>query len=85
MNTEFIVMSASAQMPASNRFGRYGKVALCEVEKGVTPKMISQRARGMVRIVDLRDRLFWGTSSRCAFQKALAELKARAAELNNAE
>ena len=82
MSTEFVVMTASAQMPASNRYGRYGKIALCEVEKGVTPKMISERARGMVRIVDLRDRLFWGSTSKCAFQKALAELTARAAELN---
>jgi len=82
MNTEFIVMSATAQMPASNRFGKYGKVALCEVEEGVTPKMISERARGMVRIVDLRDRLFWGSTPRCAFQKALNELTARAAQLN---
>ena len=82
MSTEYIIMTATAKMPASNRFGSYGKVALCEVQKGQQPKMISERARGMVRIVDLRDRLFWGSTPRCAFQKALNELTARAAQLN---
>ena len=82
MSTEYIIMTATAKMPASNRYGRYGKVALVEVEKGKTPKMISERARGMVRIVELRDRLFWGSTPKCAFQKALAELTARAAQLN---
>ena len=82
MSTEYIIMTATAKMPASNRYGRYGKVALCEVQKGQQPKMISPRARGMVRVVEVRDRLFRGSTPRCAFQKALAELTARAAELN---
>jgi hypothetical protein len=47
--TEFIVMTAAAAMPASVR-ARYGKVAVCEVIAGVRPKMISERAKGMVRI-----------------------------------
>ena len=57
--TEFIVMTAAAQMPATCR-GRYGKVAVCEVIKGIRPKMISERAKGMVRIVSLADKLHAG-------------------------
>jgi hypothetical protein len=47
--SEFIVMVASAKSwNGAGYAGRYGKVALCEVAKGVRPKMISRRARGMV-------------------------------------
>lgn len=81
MNTVYKVLTASAKMPASVK-ARYGKVALCECESGVEPKMISERARGVVRIVTLRDRLFWGTSKRSAFYQAKRELEARAARLN---
>ena len=52
--TEFIVMTAKAQMPASCQ-GRYGKVAVCEVMVGVRPKMISERWPRA-----------WSASSRCA-------------------
>ncbi len=65
MNTEtlprFVVMNASACMPGSC-WGIYGKVAVVEIEAGVTelPKMISPRARGVKRIVSLEDRLHSG-------------------------
>ncbi len=82
MKTEFIVMTAKAQMPASCR-GRYGKVAVCEVEKGVWPKMISERAKGMVRIVSLRDKLHAGQGgSGTAYAKAKADAERLAAGLN---
>ena len=57
--TEFIVMTAAAQMPASCR-GRYMKIAVCEVVHGVLPKRISERAKGMVRIVTFVDKLHAG-------------------------
>jgi hypothetical protein len=59
MKTEFIVMTAPAKMPANCK-GRYGKVAVCEVARGVRPKMISERAKGMVRIVTLLNPLSMG-------------------------
>jgi hypothetical protein len=80
--TEFIVMTAAAQMPASCK-DRYGRVAVCEVELGVRPKMISERAKGMVRIVSLRDKLHAGTGGpRTAYSIALADAERLAAGLN---
>ena len=79
--TEFIVMTASAKMPSSCR-GRYGKVAVCEVEKGVWPKMISDRAKGMVRIVSLRDKLNIG-GDRSAYGIAVTDAERLAKGLNN--
>lgn len=72
MKTEFIVLTAQEKMPASC-FGRYGKVAVCEVEAGTIPKMISGRARGMVRIVETWERRFIGKTNRCAFERAYDE------------
>ena len=80
--TEFIVMTAAAQMPASCR-SRYGKVAVCEVELGVRPKMISERAKGMVRIVSLRDHLYAGQGGpRTAYALAKADAERLCAGLN---
>jgi hypothetical protein len=78
--TEFIVMTAAAAMPASCR-GRYGRVAVCEVDKGVWPKMISARAKGMVRIVSLREPLHIG-GDRSAYAKALEDAERLARGLN---
>jgi hypothetical protein len=80
MKTEFIVMTAAAAMPASCR-GRYGKVAVLEVEKGVWPKMISERARGVVRIVSIRQPLHIG-GSRSAYALALNDAERLARGLN---
>ena len=79
-DTEFIVMTAATKMPASS-WGRYAKVAVCEVEKGVIPKMISERAKGMVRIVHLYDRLHVG-GVRSAFQLTLTRANAACDQLN---
>ena len=80
MATRFIVMTAGARMPLCN-WGRYGKVAVCEVEAGVTPKMISERALGMVRIVELHAPLYMA-GSRSAFALALADAKVTVHRLN---
>jgi hypothetical protein len=55
VKTEFIVMTAASKMPSSCK-GRYGRVAVLEVEAGIKPKMISERARGVVRVVALEDK-----------------------------
>jgi hypothetical protein len=81
METEYIVMTACAKMP-SNCWGRYGRVAVIEVERGARPAMISQRARGVVKIIRTWERCFDGLTDRCAFARATAEAKALAAELN---
>lgn len=78
----FIVMSASAKMPASC-WGQYGRIAVVELDgSGVHPKMISERARGVKRIVTTWERLHVGNTRRCAFQRAYAAAQKMAAELN---
>jgi hypothetical protein len=80
MKTNFIVMTAAAKMPSSCK-GHYRKVAVCEVEVGKQPAMISERARGMVRIVELWDRLNVG-GPKSAYQLALVDAQRMAIELN---
>ena len=80
MKTEFIVMTAAAPMPAPCK-GRYGKVAVCEIKTGAKPKMISKHARGMVRIVSLRQPLHMG-GPRSDFAKAKADAERLARGLN---
>jgi hypothetical protein len=81
--TRHIVMTASACMPAKC-WGRYGKVAVVELEPGFEgrPAMISERARGVVRIVELWDRMHVGKTDRCAFAVAKAEAEELCNELN---
>jgi hypothetical protein len=80
--TRFIVMTRSANMPASC-WGQYRRVAVVETDlpKG-EPKMISTRAYGVARIVKTWEKLSVGVSPRCAYRVALAEAEALAAELN---
>lgn len=80
--SEFIVMTAVSSYKCC---GCYAKVALCEVEKGVVPKMISTRAKGMVFIWELHTHLRKGrswSSSSYAYEKTLARMTVRCAELN---
>ena len=82
MISEFIVMTAASHgFNGYGYAGRYGKVALCEVKAGTRPKMISARARGMVRIIELHDHLFIG-GPRSGYEIALAGVTERCAELN---
>jgi hypothetical protein len=77
--SRFIVMSARAKMPNSCFNGTaYRRIAVVEVDPAYTaahgwPAMISERARGVVRIVALWDRLFTGKTMRCAFGRAQSE------------
>ena len=81
-STRYIVMDAAAAMPGSCK-GRYRRVAVIEIEAGFAgePKMISERARGVARIVATWERLSDGRTERCAFSRALAEAETMAATL----
>ena len=80
--THYITQTATAHMP-TNCWGRYGKVGVLEVEDGIDRvSMISDRARGAIRVVEVWDRQFWGKSNRCAFAIACREAEALAASLN---
>jgi len=80
--SRYIVMTASAKMPASCR-GRYSRVAVVETSlpQGEAPKMISDRALGVIRIVETWERLNHG-GPRSAYAVALREADALAARLN---
>jgi hypothetical protein len=77
----YIVMTASARMPANCR-GRYGKVAVVETDQTGTPKMISTHARHCVEVVQIWDRRNIGTTRKCAYCRAIEEARKLAAELN---
>jgi hypothetical protein len=83
----YIVMTAAAAMPQSC-WGRYSYAALVKVAPGYgsdnRPKMISKRARGVVRIIE-ETRALNHAGSRSAFVRAHAELAIEAARLNTAE
>ena len=81
--TRFVVMTSSAKMPGSC-WGQYARVAVVETDlpEG-TPKMISDRARGMVRIVQTWERCSAPPGGKnTAFTRALAEARAMADHLN---
>lgn len=82
-----IVMTASASMPSSCK-GRYGKVAVVQLTQeytaqGKRPKMISDRARGILRIVWQSGPQNMGSTERCGYARALAEARRYAEDLNN--
>ena len=82
----YIVQTATAHMPQAARRYRYRRVAVLEVQPGVTSvAMISTHARGVVRIVRTWERRSVGKTERCAYSRALAEAEALADELNRAE
>ena len=84
----YMVMTASAKMPNSC-WGVYRRCAVVQVdmdalpEGRVVPAMISERARGVVCIVETWESLNCGTTDRCAYAVALREAEALADELND--
>jgi len=83
MANRFIVMSASAQMPGSVK-APYRRCAVIETDlpEGEFPKMISERARGVVRIVETWERCH-ARGQNCAFARAMREATALADDLTN--
>lgn len=82
MDTHYIVQTAAAHMPNSC-WGRYGKVAVLEVDSGLERvSMISERAIGCHRVVSLWDRKHIGTTERAAFQTCVRLANAEATVLN---
>jgi len=79
--TTYVVKSSAARMPASC-WGTYRRVAVLEVVRGTTPRMISTRATGVVRVVETWERRSVGSSTQCAYQRAMREAAELAAELN---
>ena len=70
---------------AKSAKGRYRRIAVVETDlpEPELPKMISTRAKGMVRIVDTWEHLSVGTTPRSAYQRAYAEAEKLLAELQS--
>jgi hypothetical protein len=83
--TDYMIMTASAHMPSTVRH-QYRRIALVEVtDASRPPKMISMRARGMVRIIETWEKLNVGRNVRSAYTVALREAEAKLAELRRAD
>jgi hypothetical protein len=79
--THYMIKVAAANMGASCK-GTYARVAVLEVEAGAEPEMISERAKGVVRIVRTWEKRNVGNGSgKCAYSKALTEARAFAKAL----
>ena len=78
----YIVMHRSTKMPTSVK-APYRKVAVVEISAEMTqePSMISERARGVKRIVQVWDRLH-AKGRNTAFRRALAEAEELARSLD---
>ena len=80
--TKFIIKSSKAKMPGTC-WGVYARIAVLEVDADVdTVSMISERARGVHRIVRTWESLNVGTTDRCAYARALAVAEELADRLN---
>ena len=82
--SEFIVMTSTAKVAGKARqFGRYRHVAVLEIEPGTRPAMISERARGVRRIVWRSGAVSVGKSDKCAYARAQREAEALVATLQS--
>ena len=67
-------------------YGNYAKIGLLEVEPGTTHvSMISDRAKGVIRVVATWPGLYRGKTDACAFSVALEEARLLCDRLNEEE
>jgi hypothetical protein len=86
--SRFIVMDRTAQVPGALRKfgGRYRRLAVVETDLAEgEPSMISERARGVIRIVRIWEQERVGKTDRSAYRIALAAAKEMADALNAKE
>jgi len=81
--THYIVQTASENMPSSC-WGRYGRVAVLEVDAHLdSVSMISERARGCRRVVEEWNRCNIGKTMNSAYYRAIDEAEELADRLNS--
>lgn len=81
----YVVMTAAAHVAGQARtYGTYRRVAVVEVTAGFAgrPAMISERAKGVARIVQDYGACNVGTTERCEYARRLADAEALAARLS---
>jgi hypothetical protein len=73
----YIIMEASAKMPSSCK-GHYVRIGVVELDDGFegTPKMLSERAKGVARIVETWESVHKGKGIRDAYSVAIKEARA---------
>lgn len=80
--SEFIVVEKTARNCGG--WGGYVKIAVVEIEDGFgAPSMISERARGVIRVVEEWDRCYRGKTDRCAAAIVRRAAEALVERLNN--
>lgn len=80
----YIVKTSGAKMPTSVK-AQYRNVAILEIEDGLDDvSMISERAKGVKRIVKHYGPHHVGKTDRCSYRVALAEASAEVAAMNAA-
>ena len=83
MTRRYVVMtSAGHSIEGYGYAGRYRNVAVCLVDADNPPKMISPRARGMIRIAQQWRGCYVGATERSAYARACQEAEILAARLN---
>jgi len=82
--SRFIVMERTAKPPGRLKGGCYIKVAVVEVEADFVgePKMISERAKGVIRIVELWDQCYVGVTEKSAGFRARRDVQELCRKLN---
>lgn len=82
--SKYIVMESTAQVKGKMaQFGHYRRIAVVEIEGDDLPKMISERARGVVRIVREWSPMHRGKTERSEYYGARKAAERLAAFLNN--
>lgn len=81
----YAILTMSAQVPAKWR-GIYKRVGIVELEPGFEgkPKMLSERAVGVRRVLRTWEQLRVGKTQRCAYRVAMEEAAAELAKLEEA-
>lgn len=86
MKTEFVIRVSEAHQPSSRKWQhRRTRVAVLEVEPGTVPAMISERARGVVRVVRVWEDLYTGPSQHCQYACAMRAARDLAGRLSAAQ
>jgi hypothetical protein len=85
----YIVMTSKAKMPNSVK-ARYVNVAVVQLNQyytahGLRPKMISERAKGVLKVIHLGHYPANGKTMKSGFQQALARANQLAYDANNAK